>query len=82
MTPGSAFPATALSAIPSSVLVVVDREKAPDIALLKAAKAAGVRVVFSSGGASRVDPAKLAARLKAIQEAGLGWKDFWVPGKP
>jgi len=82
MTPGSAFPAASLNAIPGSVLVVVDRDKAPDVALLKAAKAAGVRVAFSSGGTTAVDESKLAARLRAINEAGLGWKDFWVPGKP
>ena len=82
MTPGSAFPASSLNGIPGSVLVVVDREKAPDVALLKAAKAAGVKVAFSAGGVSAVDESKLAARLRAINEAGLGWKDFWVPGKP
>ena len=82
MTPGSAFTATALSEAPGSVLVVVDRDSAPDVALLKAAKAAGVKVAFSSGGATSVDESKLGARLRAINEAGLGWKDFWVPGKP
>jgi hypothetical protein len=82
MTPGSAFPAASLNAAPGSVLVVVDRDKAPDVALLKAAKAAGVRVAFSSGGVSAIDETKLAARLRAINDAGLGWKDFWVPGKP
>jgi hypothetical protein len=82
MTPGSAFPATAVSAIPASVLVIVDKDKAPDVSLLKAAKAAGAQVVFSAGGTVSVDEAKLAARLRAIKEAGLGWKDFWVPGKP
>ncbi len=82
MTVGSAFPETSVNAVPGSVLVVVDRDKAPDVALLKAAKAAGVRVVFSAGGVTAVDEAKLAGRLRAINEAGLGWKDFWVPGKP
>ena len=33
-----------------SVLVIVDRDKAPDVAVLQAAKAAGVKVAFSSGG--------------------------------
>jgi len=29
-----------------------------------------------------VDEARLKARLQAINAAGLGWKDFWLPGKP
>lgn len=82
MTPGSAYPPALMSAVPASVLVVVDRDKSPDVALLKAAKAAGVRVVFSSGNATSIDEATLAARLTAIRDAGLGWQDFWVPGKP
>lgn len=82
ITPGSSFASQDYLRIPGSVLVVVDDQQAPDVALLKAAKAAGVKVAFSSGNATRVDEAKLAARLKAISEAGLGWKDFWVPGKP
>ena len=63
------------------MVVIVDKDKAPDVALLKAAKAAGAKVAFSAGGATSVDEAKLAARLTAIKDAGLGWKDFWVPGK-
>jgi hypothetical protein len=82
MTPGNAFPAATLGTIPGSVLVVVDRHHAPDVGLLKAAKAAGVRIAFSAGDAHSVDESRLAARLRAINEAGLEWKDFWVPGKP
>lgn len=81
MTPGSSFRTEDYLRIPGTVLVVVDKDKAPDVALLKAAKAAGVKVAFSAGGATSVDEAKLATRLGAIKEAGLGWKDFWVPGK-
>jgi hypothetical protein len=81
MTPGTQLPAGSLAQIPSSVLVIVDKDKAPDVALLKAAKAAGAKVAFSAGGATSVDEAKLAARLTAIKEAGLVWQDFWVPGK-
>ncbi len=65
-----------------SLLVIVDRDKAPDVALLQAAKAAGVKVAFSAGGLTRIDEAQLKRRLQAIKAAGLGWKDFWVPGKP
>jgi hypothetical protein len=82
MTPGSSFSTEAYLRIPGSVLVVVDTDKAPDVALLKAAKAAGVKIAFSSGQATSVDEARFAARLKAIAEAGLVWQDFWVPGKP
>jgi hypothetical protein len=82
MTPGSSFRTEDFLRLPGSVLVIIDKDKAPDVALLKAAKAAGVRVAFSSGAANSVDEVRLAVRLGAIKEAGLGWKDFWVPGKP
>jgi hypothetical protein len=79
--PGSELPADALGKFPGTVVVVVDRDKKPDVELLKAAKAAGAKVAFSSGGVTSFDAARLAARLQAIKAAGLGWKDFWVPGK-
>ena len=81
MTPGSSFATEDYLRIPGSVLVVVDEGKAPDVDLLKSAKKAGVKVAFSSGDAHEVDEAALKARLQAIKAAGLGWKDFWVPGK-
>jgi hypothetical protein len=81
MTPGSSFATEDYLRIPGSVLVVIDQDKAPDVDLLKAAKKAGVKVAFSAGDAHEVDEARLAARLQAIKAAGLGWKDFWVPGK-
>ncbi|HEU4780678.1 MAG TPA: DUF1080 domain-containing protein [Steroidobacteraceae bacterium] len=65
----------------SSVAVLVDRDRGPDVELLKSLKARGYRVAFSSGGATSFDEAQLKRRLVAIKEAGLGWKDFWVPGK-
>jgi hypothetical protein len=82
MTPGSSFATEDFLRIPGSVLIVVDRDKAPDVDLLKAAKRAGVRVAFSAGRATSVDEVKFAARLAAIRDAGLSWQDFWVPGKP
>jgi hypothetical protein len=82
ITPGSSFPTEYYLRVPGSVLVVEDRDRAPDVALLKAAKAAGVKIAFSSGAATSVDEAKFAARLTAIRDAGLEWQDFWVPGKP
>jgi hypothetical protein len=81
MTVISQFPAGALHKFPGSVVLIVDDTKAPDVGLLKAAKAAGAKVAFSSGGATSVDEARLKARLQAIKAAGLGWKDVWVPGK-
>lgn len=81
MTPGSSFASEDYLRIPGSVLVIVDHEQAPDVDLLKAAKKAGVKVAFSGGNGHEVDEARLKARLQSIRAAGLGWKDFWVPGK-
>jgi len=82
ITPGGAYPTVNVTAVPASVLLINDKDKPVDVALLKAAKAAGVKVAFSSGGVFAVDEAKFAARLTAIKEAGLGWQDFWIPGRP
>jgi hypothetical protein len=65
-----------------SIAVLVDRDRGPDVELLKSLKAKGYRVAFSSGGATSFDEAQLKRRLLAIRDAGLSWKDFWVPGKP
>jgi hypothetical protein len=81
VTPGSELPPGALEKFPGTVVVVIDKDKAPDVGLLKAAKAAGAKVAFSSGGVTSLDAARLKARLQAIKAAGLGWKDFWMPGK-
>jgi hypothetical protein len=69
------------SGIPSTVVLVVDRTKGPDVDLLKSIKTRGYQVVFSSGGAASFDEAQLKRRLRAVSDAGLSWKDFWVPGK-
>ena len=66
----------------SSIAVLVDRDRGPDVELLKNLKAKGYRVAFSSGGATSFDEAQLKRRLQAIRDAGLSWQDFWVPGKP
>jgi len=50
------------------------------VAALKAAKTAGLKIVFNSN--SKLDEGQLKRRLQAIKDAGLDWKDFWVPGKP
>jgi hypothetical protein len=82
VTPGSEWSAKDLADYPGSVLVIVDRDQPPSVAALKAAKAAGIKVAFSSGGLHEVDEARLRQRLQALRAAGLGWKDFWVPTKP
>jgi hypothetical protein len=81
MTPGSEWTAAERTNYPASLLLIVDRDTAPSVDALKLAKAAGVKVAFSSGGETRVDEAQLKARLQAIKAAGLSWQDFWVPGK-
>ncbi len=78
---GSELPDFSLASIPASVVIIVDTDSAPDVELLKAAKAAGAKVAFSSGTSAGVSEKRLKARLQAIKAAGLGWKDFWVPGK-
>ncbi len=68
---------------PSYPLVIVtDSDQGPDVGLLKAAKAAGARVIFGSPQDSSLSAERLKKRLQAINAAGLGWKDFYIPGKP
>ncbi len=81
LTLGSELPAGVLANYPASVVVVVDGAAPPNVDLLKAAKAAGAKIAFSSGAATSVDAARLKTRLQAVKSAELGWKDFWVPGK-
>ena len=81
LTPGFLLPPQGLATAARSVLVVNDREKAPDVAVLQAAKAAGTRVAFSSGGETQIDEARLKRRLAAIRDAGLGADDLWLPGR-
>lgn len=81
VTWGTEFPAVSVSALPASVVLIIDNTSPPDVDLLKAAKAARARVAFSTGGTGGLTDGRLEARLRAIKAAGLGWKDFWVPGK-
>jgi Domain of Unknown Function (DUF1080) len=78
-TPITSFPLGALEIHPQAVVLVFDSDVAPDVAVLKAAKAAGLRIIFKSE--AKFDEEQLKRRLQAIKAAGLGWKDFWVPGK-
>lgn len=66
--------------LPANVVVFNDREKSPSAEALKALKQSGYRFAFLSDAQS-IDAAQLKRRLQAIKAAGLGWKDFWVPGK-
>lgn len=81
VTPGSVMPLDAVGRSGRSVLVVNDRDQAPDAAVLVAAKAMGARIAFTGGADSQIDEARLKRRLLAIKAAKLLWQDFWVPGK-
>lgn len=70
-----------LKTAPANLLIVNDREQAPNIDLLKAAKANGCQVVFSSGGDTVLLKTRIKSRLEAMESAGLSWEDLWVPGK-
>ena len=63
------------------VVLINDRDAPPSVALLKAAKANGARIAFSSGGVTRIDPRRLKARLQAMLDAELSWQDMWAPKK-
>lgn len=65
---------------PDTFLIVTDTDQGPSVDLLRAAKAAGSKVIF--GSKWKLSPSRLKTRLAAIKAAELGWKDFWVPGKP
>jgi hypothetical protein len=81
VTPGSEYSAAERAVFSGTIVTIYDDEKAPDVEFLKAAKAAGVKMIFSSVDAHAIDEAVLKRRLQAIRVAGLGWQDFWVPGK-
>lgn len=63
------------------IAIFNDRTAPPSVESLQAAKAAGAKIAFSSGGDTRLDPERLRKRLQAIRDAKLGWRDMWVPGK-
>jgi hypothetical protein len=65
-----------------AVVIFTDSDQGPNVDLLKAAKAAGAKVIFGSPPDSSLSAERLKKRLLAIKAAGLGWKDFYVPGKP
>lgn len=61
------------------VVLINDKDTPPSVALMRAAKANGAKLAFSSGGATRLDPERLKKRLLAIREAELEWRDLWFP---
>ncbi|MEO6004355.1 MAG: DUF1080 domain-containing protein [Opitutus sp.] len=63
------------------VVLINDKDSAPSVALMKSAKANGAKLAFSSGGVTRLDPERLRKRLVAMRDAGLEWRDLWIPGK-
>ncbi len=85
VTLGYTFPAEttdlARLGMNNPVVLINDRDRPPPVELLKAAKANGAKIAFSSGGVTRLDPERLRKRLLAMREAGLEWRDIWVPGK-
>ena len=81
ITPGSSFAAEDYLMIPGSVVVIVDKDKAPDVALLKAAKAAGAKVAFSAGEATSVDEAQLSGATHRDQGRGPGLEGLLGAGK-
>jgi hypothetical protein len=83
VTLGTSFPPDAidLSRLASGgpVLLIDDRDAPPPVALMTAAKGNGAKFAFTSGGVTRLDPERLKRRLLAMREAGLEWRDMWVP---
>jgi hypothetical protein len=79
ITWNSAWPAVT-SSTEHPLLIVSDSDKGPDVELLKAAKAGGARILFAPSNAG-FDRERFEKRLLAIKAAGLGWKDFYLPGK-
>lgn len=64
------------------VLLVNDSNAGPNVDLLKAAKVGGAKVIFTTAEGAPFSRDQLKKRLVAIKAAGLGWQDFYVPGKP
>ncbi len=62
-----------------AVAIFNDHDAPVSAAQLKEAKAAGLRIIFSSGGSTRLAPDRLKRRLQAIVDAELSWRDLWAP---
>ena len=57
-----------------------DRYKLPGAAFVKLAKAAGCKFSFGTNNTGPDDLGRSEYGLKLIDECGLGWRDFFVPG--
>ncbi len=66
--------------LPANVALFMDRDTPVTAAELKRAKRAGQKIAFSSGGDTWLNPNRIKARLQAMKNAGLAWRDLWVPG--
>lgn len=66
---------------PDSLLIVNDRDSAPDVNAMRSAATRGVKIVFSSGGDSELNASRIKRRLASMQSAELSWDDLWVPGE-
>ena len=58
-----------------------NRYKLPSAALIKIAKAAGCKFTFGSNNTGPEDLRRCEYGLQMVQECGLRWQDFWVPGQ-
>jgi histidinol phosphatase-like PHP family hydrolase len=56
-----------------------DRRKIPSAAVIKRAKAAGVKFTFGTNNAGADDLGKLAYCIAMIEECGLTPSDMWMP---
>ena len=63
---------------PSTLLEINDEKQMTSTSLLQMAKTNKVKLVFNGGKADLLNT-HLLERLKLIEEAQLGWQDFWVP---
>ncbi len=82
ITPISEYSAQALDNPPGSLLVVSDRDQAPNVDALKAAKAAGVKVAFTSGRAARIDEARLKRSCRPSRPRALTGKTSGCRASP
>lgn len=57
-----------------------DRYKLPGVRVVKAAKAAGCKFTFGTNNTGPADLGRSEYGLRMIEECGLKWDDFFVPG--
>ena len=57
-----------------------NRYKLPSATLIRIAKAAGCKFTFGSNNTGAEDLRRCEYGLQMVQDCGLRWQDFWVPG--